>query len=476
MLGSWRTLLCLSTGFTLFICHGLALGQIGGGSGANKPTNTKPGPTLTPPSGTSPSGTSTTQPQDSTTAPKDPDVEKAMEAFKKGDLKACLDILQDAAKRRPELPPAKLMLARICAEANLLQQSRNYLEQSAVENPDHPDIYITMGNIALSEGRLTDAYLHYREGMDVIKKGTWNDTQKKFVKLNCLAGMAAVAEGRATWDKANEYLKQAIDLEPKNGRLRQRYARSLFMIEKRDEAANEFEKAVKDDPTLEPAGITLARLYSQVNNQTKAEEWFQYSAKQEPNNLKVRLGYANWLVDLSRYDDARKQINEALRIDSKSPDARSLLAYVHRVQKNYPEAERIFDELVKEFPNNLYVANQLNLVLISQPDDAKRRRAMESAEALLKKHSNDVELATTMAWVLYKMNRTEEAEKILESIARATGGRITSDGAYYMANVYADRGKLDQVRLMLKGAIDSPGRFAFRKDAEDWYRAIEKKP
>lgn len=462
-------------GLAFFIGQGSAWSQIGGGgSPPNRPSNTSP--TNQPPGQTPPLGTAPERPKDSADSKKDEDVEKAREMMKKGDLKQALNILEDASKRRTELPPGKLMMARLCAEMNLPQQARQYLEQAAIDHANHPDIYITMGNIALADGRLTDALLHFREGMEVIKIGEWTDTQKKFVRLNCYNGLSAVAERRATWDKAHDYLKAALELEPTSGVIRHRFARALFMLEKRDEAANEFEKAYKDEPNLEPPGVTLARLYTQINNLPKAEEWFKYSASTDPNNLRVRNAFANWLVDLGRFEDARKEIKEALRIDGKSPEARSLMGYIYRVEKNYPEAERIFDELAREYPNNLYAANQLNLILISQPDDAKRRRAMESAQALLKKHGNDAELAVTMAWIFYKMNQIDEADKLFESVARATGGRITSDAAYFMANVLADRGKLEQVRVMLKGAVESPGRFAFRKDAEEWLKAIDKKP
>jgi tetratricopeptide (TPR) repeat protein len=76
-----------------------------------------------------------------------------------------------------------------------------------------------------------------------------------------------------------------------------------------------------------------------------------------------------------------------------------------------------------------------------------------------------VNALTTLAWVYYKMGRREDAERILEQISRSNA--LTSDGAYYVAKLLADRGDKDRARRILEQVLDSEPMFATRPDAVD---------
>ena len=44
------------------------------------------------------------------------------------------------------------------------------------------------------------------------------------------------------------------------------------------------------------------------------------------------------------------------------------------------------------------------------------------------------------------------------------------------AHVLAERGRLDDVQQLLRGALSTPGTFLFRKDAQEWLDRLSKKP
>ena len=110
--------------------------------------------------------------------------------------------------------------------------------------------------------------------------------------------------------------------------------------------------------------------------------------------------------------------------------------------------------------------NQLALVLAEQADDAKRRRALELAELSVRQNPKDADALATLGTVYYRLNRLDEAEKVLQAVVNS--GKGNSDAAYILARVKADRGHPDTAPPLLKMALSAPGLFIFRKDAQQW--------
>src|SRR4051794_8176731 len=89
-------------------------------------------------------------------AAKIEEIEKAGTALQKGQADEAYKLLQEAVRKKPDLPPARLMLARLLLTSReAQQQGRAVLELAAGENPDHPQVFLTNGSLALQEGRVT---------------------------------------------------------------------------------------------------------------------------------------------------------------------------------------------------------------------------------------------------------------------------------------------------------------------------------
>src|SRR5262249_10533076 len=118
----------------------------------------------------------------------------------------------------------------------------------------------------------------------------------------------------------------------------------------------------------------------------------------------------------ARYDEAAKQLNEAFSQDSKNLEVQYMIGLLERLRKNYDKAEKIYNDLVAAKPDAVDAKNQLELVLIMAKDDARKRRALEVAEANFKANQRNAEILSTYAWVLYKMNRIDDAERIFNQL------------------------------------------------------------
>jgi Flp pilus assembly protein TadD len=108
----------------------------------------------------------------------------------------------------------------------------------------------------------------------------------------------------------------------------------------------------------------------------------------------------------------------------------------------------------------------LALVLAEQADDARRRRALELAEALARQAPDDADTLSTLGTVYYRLGRLDEAEALLRSVV--AGGRGGPDAAYILARVRSERGHPEAAPALLEAALVSPGFFASRPDARQW--------
>ena len=66
----------------------------------------------------------------------------------------------------------------------------------------------------------------------------------------------------------------------------------------------------------------------------------------------------------------------------------------------------------------------------------------------------------------------EDAEKILAQITQSN--QLSTDGAYYVAKILADRGEKDRARKILEEVLASEALFATRPDAVDLLDALKK--
>ena len=390
--------------------------------------------------------------------------------FQDQQYEECLTLLGAVTAKHTEMPPPRVMMARIFLVTKRTRQAKSMLEQSAARNSDYPGTYQLLGNLAIVEGRITDALLEFRAAGERALSGSVPEEQRRLFLIQSHAGIATVAEARNDWGSAKEELSAWLDLDPKNGKARQRLGRALFGSGQIDAAYAQLVQAKKDDPSIEPATVSKGWLHHRKGDEDEAAEWMQRAEQEEPENPRVQVALGTWLLELNRQDEASKHADVLEKLAPQSPDLKMLRGSIAQVRKDYPEAERQFDALLKQTPGNLAASNRLALALIEQSDQNKRARAVELAQANARQQPNSPEALSTLGWVLYKMGRLDEAERVLQ--ASVGGGRASANTAYYLAHVFRDRGRLPQVRKLLQAALGTKGPFTYRKEAEKWLTEI----
>jgi tetratricopeptide (TPR) repeat protein len=419
---------------------------------------------------------------------EDPLVIEAQRLFGEGKLEDCFNKLKDAEAKNSQLPPARLMMARLLmGNQQTVQAGRQVLEVAITENTDHPEVYLTNGSIALAEGRMADTLLNCQIALQLSEGPRWSAAQRKTYQKEARAGMATAFEARKDWASARTHFAAWVDLDPKNAQLRQRMARALFLTGKFNEAFAELKDAADMDKTLDPPEVTLAILYgSIVGTEDKkkdpkpdyakdAEKAFKDAINKYPDKARPHQAFGAWLLDTGRISEAKQHIDNAVKLEGKdlSRETKALLGLLARYNENYTTAEKYFDELNRDQPRDFFGSNQLALVLIEQEEPAKQRRATQLAEINVAQFPRAAEAYATLGYCLLKLKRLDEAERAMG--IGTNSGQASADTAYFLSLLLNERKKYKEAYDVLQKALESKGVFVNRRKAEDFAVALKPK-
>jgi tetratricopeptide (TPR) repeat protein len=403
------------------------------------------------------------------------EINNAITRFSDRDIDGCRAILERARNTNPKLPPPGVMMAMLWLNVNQLMPARAELEQTAVTFPEDPEPYLMLADLAFQDRRVTDSAVLFDKATQLTGSFDENLKRKRDFEIRCHAGAAAVAEARRQWETAQKHLTTWIGLDPDNAGAHFRMGNVLFRLGKEQEALAQFQEARKlDSKALQPE-LALARLYDEDQKKDVAKKWIESALKAAPQDPAVLLAAAQWYLGQNDLKTAQSIAEKVLASDSKSLDGKIVRGVIARVARDYPTAEKFFNDAHVQSPGNFPASNSLALVLIESDEKESQQRAVEMAEANVARYRENspqqVNALTTLSWIYYKLGRREDAEKILDQIAR--NNALTSDGAYYAAKLLADRGEKDRARKILEEVLTNEAVFATRPDAKDLLESLK---
>jgi Tfp pilus assembly protein PilF len=403
--------------------------------------------------------------------PAQPTPDKARDLFNAGKIDDALKELQAAHRANPKLQPPRVTLSVYFFQAKQGAVARLHLELAAAEDPRHPEVYLLNGQYALGEGRITDTILSCQTALQLAADPRWDPDQRKRFVREARLGLSSCYESRRDWAAAKEHLAALLAEDKKNAPLRQRLGVATFRLGNPDEAFAELRTAFQDDPAADVPEVVMARLHAGNNETAKAEEWLKKGVAAHPKSPKPVWAYANWLLENGRVDDAQAQSDEAAKLAATARDTLALKGLIARYKKQYAAAEPIFEGLHRDSPADPVSAWNLALALAESGDRNKVRRAVELADAEVKKNQRLPEGWAVLGWCLAKAERLDEAEKALETGART--GQLSRDARYFYAKVLADKKNYALALQLLKSAVESRGAFVYSAEANALLAVVE---
>lgn len=404
-------------------------------------------------------------------ATKYPEVAEAQKKYVARDVEGALELLKKAAAKNRELPPPKVMLASIHFRANNAAAGKAALDESIRDNPDSPEAFLLLAEMAIREARFTEAAML----VDKAVKNTGNykggEEKKKKLQERCYATLVPIAQRWKDWDQAKQYLDRWLELNPKNAVAKYRMGEVLFHQGKKKAAYESLQAAHKENDKLPDPNVIMARLFDADKDDAKARQWMNYAADQAGDKLPIKLGVARWHWQKGNIEDSKKQIEAILEADPHLPDAKYLRGIVSFYEHDYDEAKRQFESILLQNQNHLGANLHLALALLEQNTESSRRAAMELGERLRRAVPNHAGVVATAAWIYYRTGKHEAAEQLFKALQRQN---LSLEAAYYFAKIQADRGNKEQALKLLEFVNKNPQPFIYSTDAEELAKRLEK--
>jgi tetratricopeptide (TPR) repeat protein len=417
-------------------------------------------------------------------------VQEAFEFFKVRKYKECEQELEKAAKKFPEtLPPAPIVMAQLFAGTQQAGMARGSLERAVKDYPTDPEAYVTLGTIAVQEGRVTEASAMFNKALDLLPNFKTSAKRKAALEPQTISGLAAVAERREEWAPAQSQLERLLKVLPEKedtatfrAQALLRLARVLFKQQDAVGALKNLRAAYDLDKknVLTPEAI-LGSLYQQVDDDRNAGIWMANALRRNPEDPRTRLFIGQWSLETDQFKEAREHAEKAIQLDPKSAEAKNLRGVVALFEKKYSDAAGYFESVHLQSPGNFAASNNLALALCEQEDKTKLQQALEYANNNFQANPKSAEAASTLCWVLYKAGDIDRAERAIQVALQSGQGNMSPDTAYYLAEILSKRDKKEEAKnvlkaILTKGANGKIRPFAMRPEAQKLLTQLESEP
>lgn len=387
--------------------------------------------------------------------PRYSDVDEAIKRFSNRDPLGAQQFLEAALRKNPNLPPVDLLLAKMYFLSGDAASGLASLEKTAADNPGDPEPYLILGDQAISAGQTIQAEALYEKALEIIDRFEGNNKRKRSFVIRARTGRSLVAERRKNWQTAVGDLNELIKVDPDNAAAHYRLGRALFMQKKFREGNTEFVKAFQLDKNLPNPNVAAALLYEQLGMRNEAKAAFETAVKANREDVKTLTAYSQWLLQTGDVARAERALEEARRVEPENLDVLILSGVAAKIAKKMKPAEDYLVAALRLSPSNGAVINQLALLLVDQPDEQKRERAVEFARINAMLQPNSAESNVTLAWVLYQVGNTRDAEVALRKGLAARN--LSPDSNYLVAKILAEQNRPDVAKQFLNAALENTG-------------------
>ncbi len=299
--------------------------------------------------------------------------------------------------------------------ANAINSLNNLLKQKPTDN----ESLNFLGEIYFEKGALDKAEKYFKA------------SAREFESVSVLHNLARLYFKKEDYQKALEYIKKALELEPKNLYLMET-TRQIALKMNRNEEAEEIYKHIKEiDPSFYPDYEQMAVEAKNEGEYQKAVNYYTLAIQNEPSN-KEYIDDRGWIyIDLQKYDSAYNDFNFLIQLDSTSYYYYFNRAYVLDYLDSINEAIRDYYLSLKYKDNYKYTYNNLGY-------EYDRLKDYKNA---VKYYSKSIELDSTYTLALHNRGilyyNQKKYDKAITDLKQALVGSPNDTGIiYYLALCY----------------------------------------
>jgi len=397
-------------------------------------------------------------------------------------------VLEEAFKENPKLSPAGVMFAKLLIAAGDKNSGAEQLHRVTIEHPLDPEAFSILGNVALSEGRLSTCRLFYQEAENLMKTLDDQDSRKKNLQVQIAAGQCTLHQQMAarlkTFGKtqlADDHCSQAIDsiekwkkLEPKSTKPHIQLAQIHLNKNDYQLAEEAYKQAVKLDTKLIDTDLWMGNFHVNQGQKEDAIKRIKKAVSNSPKDEKVRIMAAGLYLSLAMPKEAKTEIDAALKMKPDNRSIKFLDAQYHRFEKQWDKAIDILQDLNTTNPTDFETANLLSFTLTEKETKEDLLQAIAIATVSTQRFPDPTSSLgrrafIALCWAYHRDKQTDRAQTILNQLLKVgiRSNEIHSDEAYYVARLLNE---FNQPRLaipLLQNILSRKTSFAKRKDSHE---------
>ncbi len=293
--------------------------------------------------------------------------------------------LEKFIAEHPEAGSSKMLLAGLYRDAGQEQKSRDYV----IGIFDDPQVEI--GSKVLMLGTY-NAALSQNKSKKVNDRDLENFVQTLFKKL-----------------ETNYPLDPDVHLV--GGDL-------YLMLEKNEEARNEYLKAVRHGANSFEAWQNLLFLETQAGLSDSVIVHSEQALELFPNQGMIY--YFNGVANLQKknYKEAAQTLEQSRKLSTNNPnllgEIYGMLGDAYNAMKENEKSDQAYEEALALNPTNDYALNNYSYFLALRKVNLEKAEKM--ASLLIKNHPANAAYLDTYAWVLYQEGKYKDAKRIMERV------------------------------------------------------------
>jgi tetratricopeptide (TPR) repeat protein len=280
---------------------------------------------------------------------------------------------------------------------------------------------------------LTDLYIqtnHLRDAItqaeDLLKQNPDNlDARRMLAKIYFRMIPTNTQDGRINEDflkKAIEQYEKITAKEPKDAESWVVLGRLYRASAKSPEAENAYKQALKAEPDNEDALTGLGMMYSDLGDNKRAIDMLKAASEKSPNEHTLAT-LATFYEQMHDYKNASETLRKAVELAPDNVRLRRGLAE-DLLQSDQPdEALKIYQELSSEEPRDPGLQLRIAMIYRFKHDFTKARDALNKAKAL---EADSLDVKDEEVKLLEGEGKTAEAIKVLKGLVDETAKKTYS--------------------------------------------------
>lgn len=310
--------------------------------------------------------------------------------------------LENAVQRDPRSINAHLALIEVLMRQQDLLAACDCAVRALKANPGNKALLLARARAELKLGYAPTAFKLARQAL----QGNTDNTEA----LSLLAGCAVAGKEPGLLEEAQTMLDSAIGRDPSSERLLLARAHVLSALGTPKLAIADLDAYCQDEgSTSIMALVTLADLYRLSGDPERAGQWVERAKQVDPNHQAVVHARFLWLVSQNRLEEL-VGINSAYRAAKEQNLSTVLRSASMLAAMDSPalreDALRLFEHAVSLSPKSLEARRGWARTL-SQTDKVEQARMIY--EELLKEHPDDTQVLNDLAWILQEHDHEYEA-------------------------------------------------------------------